>query len=178
MSTLEASSKYLSEKGLRVTVVSPERLYVNRDGDRTIDLAKGDAGYNISSWECAPGPGEEDFRLVVPTLDEALLITWCYYFSRNVEITGWQLPLHRRPYWVLPKLQYKLANAAHISSDQLEAIKESRRQRASRDPRMEPFGVAFAELTQFIVAGRHRESGALLHLRRDMEEAYVVAADA
>jgi hypothetical protein len=42
---------------------------------------------------------------------------------------------------------------------------------------MKPFGLALAELTQFIVAGRHAQSEALLLLRRDMEKAYVVAAD-
>jgi hypothetical protein len=178
VSTLETSAKYLSEAGLRVKVVSPKRLYVDREGDRVIDLEKTDAGYEVSSWEYAPGPGEEDFLLAVPALDEALLMTWCYYFSRDVEIAGWKLALHRRPYWSLPKLQYRLANAAHVSSDQLAAIKESRCQRALSDPKKKPFGLAFAEFTQFIVAGKHSESGALLLLRRDMEEAYVVAADA
>lgn len=178
MSTLETSAKYLSEKGLQTTVVSSERLSVSREGDRTIDLARTDAGYQVSSWENVPGPGEEDFRLVVPTLDEALLITWCYYFSKNIEIANWELPLHRRPYWALPKLQFKLANAGHVSSRQFEAIRESRRQRALSDPTMKPFGLAFAERTQFIVAGTHCQSGALLFLRRDMEEAYVVTGDA
>ena len=67
MSTIETSAKYLSEKGLSVKVVSSERLYIHREGDRTMDLAKTEDGYKVRSWEYVPGPGEEDFSIIVPT---------------------------------------------------------------------------------------------------------------
>jgi hypothetical protein len=175
MSTLETSAKYLSEKGLSVKVVSSERLFVHRESDRVMDLAKTDAGYKVSSWEYAPGPGEEDFRLTIPTLDETLLVAWCYYFAKSIEIAGWELPIHRRPYWGLPKLQYRLENAPHITAAQLESIRQEGRQRVLADPTEKGIGLAFAEHTQFIVAGTHTQSKSRLFLRRDMEEGYVVA---
>jgi hypothetical protein len=175
MSTLEASAKYLTENGLSVKVVSSERLYVHREDDRTMDVAKTDGGYRVSSWEYAPGPGTEDFRLVIPTLDETLLVVWCYYFAKSIEIAGWQLPIHRRPYWRLSKLQFRLAHASHITAAQLEVIQEERRRRALADPSERGMGLAFADRTQFILAGTHAQSRGRLLLRRDMEEGYVVA---
>ncbi len=140
-----------------------------------MDVAKTDAGYRVSSWEYAPGPGEEDFRLIVPALDETLLVVWCYYFAKNIEIAGWELPIHRRPYWQLSQLQYRLANATHITATQLECIRQERRQRALEDPTERGVGLSFAEHTQFIVAGFHAQSRNRLFLRRDMEEGYVVS---
>lgn len=175
MSTLGASAKYLSEKGLSVTVVSSERLHVCRAADRAVDVAKTVSGYTISSWEHVPGPGEDDFSLMVAALDDALLIIWGYYFAKNIEISGWQLPVHRRPYWRLPHLQYRLANASRITATQFEIIREERRRRALADPADQGVGLAFAERTQFVLAGAHDQSGSRLFLRRDMEEGYVVA---
>jgi hypothetical protein len=109
MSSLENSVKHLTERGLVVTVLSPDRLHVRREGDRTIELASAAGGYRISSWDCVPGPGKDDFLLTVPTVDALLLIAWCYYFAKSIEIDGWELPLHRRPYWNLSKLHYVVA---------------------------------------------------------------------
>jgi hypothetical protein len=174
MVTLASSAKYLSEKGLSVKSVSDSRLFVQREGDRTIDLKGVDHAYTISSWEYAPGPGEDDFRLTVATLDESLLITWCYYFAKPVEISGWVIPIHRRPFWSLPKLQFRLANAAHVTSEQFEGVREQRRRRALAEPGAKGIGLKSAEQAQFILAGAHSSSGHSLLVRRDLEEAYVV----
>lgn len=172
--TLASSAKYLSEKGLSVKCVSGSRLFVQREGDRTIDLVEEDQVYKVRSWECAPGPGEDDFSLTVPTLGEALLVTWCYFFATPIEISGWVIPVHRRPYWSLSKLQYRLANASHVTRPQFEAVGEERRRRALETPAAKGFGLAFAEQAQFILAGVHSASGDSLLVRRDLEEAYVV----
>lgn len=172
MSFLESSAKYLSEKGLNVEVLSPDKLRVQWEADRLVDVSTTDAGYRVSSWECTPGPGEDDFLIVVPSLDDTLLIVWCYYFAKNIQLSGWDVPLHRRPGWSLAKLQYRLMNASYVSASQFEIVRETRRQ-------SEPVGVesiwAYAERTQFIAAGRHCKSGDTFLLRRDMEEGYVVS---
>lgn len=172
MSFLESSAKYLSEKGLNVEVRSPDKLRVQREGDRLVDVSATDAGYRVSSWECTPGPGEDDFLIVVPSLDDTLLIVWCYYFAKNIQLSGWDVPLHRRPDWSLAKLQYRLTCASHVSAAQFDVVREARRQ-------SEPVGVenrwACAQRTQFIAAGRHCKSGDMFFLRRDMEEGYVVS---
>jgi hypothetical protein len=176
MSKLESSAKYLAEKGLVVQIVSSERLFVHREGDGTIDLLTCDAGYQVRSWDTVPGPGEDDFSVTIPTLNATLLVTWCYFLAQNIEIAGWSLPIHRRPYWNLPELQFRLANAAHITAIQLESIREERRQRALSDPKEKEVGLALAERTQFILAGTHAHTKNQFFLRRDMEEGYVVAA--
>jgi len=172
--TLASSAKYLSEKGLSVKCVSENRLFVQREGDRTIDLVEEDHVYKVCSWEYAPGPGEDDFSLTVATLDEALLVTWCYFFATPIEISGWVVPIHRRPYWSLAKLQSRLANASHVTRPQSETVREERRRRALEHSGAKTFGLAFAERAQFILAGVHSVSGDSFLVRRDLEEAYVV----
>ncbi|MCW5650052.1 MAG: hypothetical protein KIS62_09920 [Ramlibacter sp.] len=172
--TLASSAKYLSEKGLSVRRVSENRLFVHREGDRAIELVETERVYTVCSWEYVPGPGEDDFSVTVATLDEALLVTWCYFFATPIEISGWVLPIHRRPHWSLARLQYRLNNASHVTRPQFETVSEERRRRALEQPGAKGYGLAFAEQAQFILAGVHGASGDSFLVRRDLEEAYVV----
>ncbi|MEY4563553.1 MAG: hypothetical protein RLZZ618_2830 [Pseudomonadota bacterium] len=174
MNQLHTAAKYLAERGLTVEVISSTQLSVRRQGDRSLDISQSETGYTVSSWECTPGPGDDDFIVTLRTLEEALLVAWNYCFAQSIEISGWKVPLHRRPDWSLPKLQYRLANAALVSTAQLDVVRDTRRRRALADPAQREVGLALAERTQFLLAGVHAGSGDKLYLRRDMEEAYVV----
>ena len=107
-------------------------------------------------------------------LDEALLAIWCFYFAKPIEIDGWVVPLHKRPFWTLSKFQYRLANLSHLSASQFERIKETRLRRSLQRVGKAEGGLKLAEVSQFLMCKSSRFSNVKLMVRRDLEEAYIV----
>lgn len=177
MESLETLAKYLEERGLSVTHASNVGLCVSRVDDAEIGLCVHGQGYKVERWDYVPGPGPEDFCVTVPTLDEALLVCWNYFFATPVELNGWTMPLHRYPYWSLPAMQYRLSQAVHVGQADFERICEERIARKAKEIPLSIQMPTFetAESTCFILAGTRHADGARLHVRRDMQEAYIVS---
>lgn len=170
--SLKSSAKYLSEHGIAVHVYAEGHISCQRNGDNALEVSGTTTDrFVIVSWEYCPGPGPDDFRVTFKTLDEVLLAVWSFYFAKPVVVNGWIIPLHRRPYWDLPRLQYRLANAHHIDLAAFQAIEELRCQRAYASPP----GPAAAEFTQFLPCQHRTEIDRSLMLKRDLEKAYVVS---
>lgn len=175
---MKTAAKYLAEKGIEVIQTSEQCLMCGFAQDVAVELTKKDENYCVESTsEKMPGPGEDDFAVTYSTLDEALLAVWCFYFAKPVEINAWVIPMHRRPFWALSKLQYRLANLAHISEAQFEAIKETRHRRSLQSlPRGKPIGgLELAARSQFLGCSHVSDANLRLTIRRDLEEAYVVS---
>ncbi|WP_115526503.1 MULTISPECIES: hypothetical protein [Xanthomonas] len=173
--TFTASAKYLVERGLQVAQRSETALVVGIQGDRTLELLQLADGYRMSSWACAPGPGEDDFICPFATLDALLLASWCFYFAKPIEISGWQISLHRRPYWSIAKLQYRLADLAHVTEHQMQSIKETRQRQSVSMATGTLSNAVSLGAHSFILAGTREDEAVRLLLRRDLEEGYVVS---
>jgi len=175
--TLSSSIKYLAERGIAITEISANRYVLHVEGKRSSSLEQGPNGFLFSCWDCAPGPGPDDFRTAFGVLDDALLAAWYFYFGQAVGVDGWCIPMHQHPYWSLNRLAYRIANAIHLTSDQFEVMEESRqRDRMSRATAGLPpsDGRYAAALRSQFVACPSATSSDTLMLRRDLEEAYVV----
>lgn len=175
--SLQSSVKYLEERGIAVNVYSETNISCQRTGDITLSVSGTTKdGFVLVSWECCPGPGPDDFRVRFKTLDEILLAVWSFYFAKPVIVNGWIIPLHRRPYWDLPRLQYRLANVSHIDAVAFKAIEDLRRQRVALSPQTPAIGLVAAECIQFLPCQHQTRIDHSLMLRRDLEEGYVVVA--
>ncbi len=172
---MKTALKYLAEKGVEVTQISEQCFTCGFAQDVAVELTKKDENYRLESWQTIPGPGEDDFSVTYSTLDEALLAVWCFYFAKPIEINAWVIPMHRRPFWALSKLQYRLANLAHISEAQFEAIKETRHRRSWSEGRQSVLGLKLAGSSQFLGCSHVSDVNLRLMVRRDLEEAYVVS---
>jgi hypothetical protein len=124
--SLSSSMKYLSERGVVVTEISPDRFSLHVEGNRHSTLAESSEGILFSCWDSAPGPGKDDFLVSFVELDDALLAVWYFYFGEPVRLGEWLVPIHRHPYWSLGKLAYRIANAIHVTSRQFETTEEQR----------------------------------------------------
>jgi len=178
--SLSSSMKYLSERGVVVTEISPNRFSLHVEGNRHSILAESSEGFLFSCWDCAPGPGKGDFLATFSELDEALLAVWYFYFGEPVRVGEWHVSIHRHPNWSLGKLAYRIANAIHITSRQFEVTAEQRRgdliavgsSAAGRSLSEDRYAKALG--SQFIACSSASLSSRTLMLRRDLEEAYVV----
>lgn len=173
---MKTALKYLAEKGIEVNQISEQCFTCGFAQDIAVELTKKDENYRLESWQTIPGPGEDDFAVTYSTLDEALLAVWCFYFAKPVEINAWVVPMHRRPFWALSKLQYRLANLAHISEAQFEAIKETRHRRSLPGGRQPVLGLKLADSSQFLGCSHVSDANLRLMVRRDLEEAYIVSS--
>lgn len=178
--SLSSSMKYLSERGVVVTEISPDRFSLHVEGNRHSTLAESSKGILFSCWYYAPGPGKDDFLVTFGELDDALLAVWYFYFGEPVRLGEWHVPIHRHPYWSLGKIAYRIANAIHVTSRQFEVTAELRRgdllefrSSAGGGPLSED-RYATALRSQFIACSSASPSSRTLMLRRDLEEAYVV----
>jgi hypothetical protein len=118
-----------------------------------------------------------DFSVEYGTLDEALLVTWNYFFGQAVVIGGWSFDLHKHPYWSLEKLQYRLANLVHVNDTAFAAIEEQRCYASTNGfpglrPRAEDRERWLA--WSFVRCNPASSRDICLMMRRDLEEAYVV----
>jgi len=179
--TLAASIKYLAERGVSARETSPNRFSLHVEGKRYSTLDEISDGYLFRCWDYAPGPGKDDFSVEFGQLDDALLAVWYFYFGEPVHVNGWKVPMHQQPDWSLGKLAYRIANALHVSSNQFEALEESRRAdfltafTTSSGNRLPSEGrYATALRSQFIACPSTSMDLRTLMLRRDLEEAYVV----
>jgi hypothetical protein len=174
MESIETSIKYLAERGLAVSKLSTHRYSLSRQGEDALALLNEEGEYWVERWDYAPGPGPDDFRWCAPSLDDALLVCWAYFFGAPIVLNGWVLHLHRYPFWPLAKLQYRVAQAVQLSTFDFERVSEDRRSRRRTDQLGHMSGFALAETTQFLLAATRSDSPDLLYLRRDLEEAYIV----
>ncbi len=172
--------KYLSERGVAVTEMSPDRFSLHVEGKRHSILEEGFEGFLFSCWDYAPGPGKDDFRVAFGELDDALLAVWYFYFGEPVRVSEWHVSMHQHPNWSLGKLAYRIANAIHVNSRQFEVTAELRRgdliafaSSAGGQP-LSAGRYATALRSQFIACSSASTSSQTLMLRRDLEEAYVV----
>ncbi|MFZ6679146.1 hypothetical protein [Undibacterium sp. Tian12W] len=176
MEDLQLISKYLEEKGLLISQCSANYIQVSKSGDATISLKITDSRFNLGRWDYTPGPGENDFSIDIDTLDEATLIIWNYFLAQPTTIAGWNIDLHRYPYWSLAQMQYRLTNLVHVTEEQFEAIKDERQKRFDRTSLEYLSRNDIAEKMQFIDCGKNLASGEKLKIRRDMQEAYAIHA--
>lgn len=172
-----AARKSLTERGMEVSVLIPnERLRVWKEEGDTLEMNRLASRWTVVRWDCVPGPGPDDFHAEYATLDEALLSIWNFFFGQPIVIGDWVVPIHRRPFWTLGRLQYRLANLVHVSQSAFDAIAEQRRLRARTSPKKEPGFAYQAEVSQFLRCDHVSGSVLRLMVRRDLEEAYVVDA--
>ena len=165
---------YLAEKGIEITQIAEQSFLCRLPGELAIEFSQQKDNYFLKSWEKIPGPGQDDFMVGYAVLDEALLAIWCFYFAKPIEIDGWVVPLHKRPFWTLSKFQYRLANLAHLSESQFERIKQTRLRRSLQRVNKAEFGLKLAEISQFLICKSVSHSNLKLMVRRDLEEAYIV----
>jgi hypothetical protein len=174
MESLATAAKYLTERGISVSFYSEDRLYCKRDGAHGTTITASAEGFGFTCWEGCPGPAPDDFMVQYQFLDEVLLAVWCFYFAKPVMIDEWLVPLHRRPYWSLPTVQYRLANATTIDNVRFQAIKDDRRRRASLNLQNKQIGLVHAKTTQFLACAHQTRTDIWLMLRRDLSEGFVV----
>jgi hypothetical protein len=179
--TLASSIKYLAERGVTAEELSPNRYSLHVEGKRHSTLSQAPEGYLFGCWDYVPGPGKDDFSVTFSDLDSALLAVWYFYFGEPVQVAGWKVPMHQQPSWSLGKLAYRIASAVHVNSIRFKAITESRDADlmafvSSAGDRSRSGGrYAKAMRSQFIACASASMDSRSLMLRRDLEEAYVVA---
>lgn len=173
-----SATKVLKDRGLETSIVTPnERLRVWRESADLLDISRFNTGWRVERWEHVPGPGPDDFSVAFATLDETLLAVWGYFFGKPISIDGWIIPMHRRPFWTLGRVQYCLANVVHVGPAAFDAIRERREQRARGVAgKKEPGRADQAAASQFLRCDHVSEPNLGLMLRRDLEEGYVIDA--
>jgi hypothetical protein len=174
MESLASAIKYLAERGIDVSPYSDNRFFCKRDGAPNVTLTATAEGFEFTYWDGCPGPAPDDFAVHYRLLDDVLLAVWCFFFAKPVVIDGWMIPLHRRPEWSLPTVQYRLANAVTIDIVRFQAIKNDRLRRASLNLQDKQIGLLHAQTTQFLAFAHQTRTDFWLMLRRDLEEGYVV----
>ncbi len=183
MASLSSAAKYLAEYGLQVVLNNDTSMSCVREGDLSLDLQYIGDQFRLSHWSCTPGPGENDFQVCYQSLDEALLAVWCFYFAPTIEINGWHMPLHRRPYWQLPRVLFRMTNVTHIDAAQFESIRARRVYDAQGFPTMTmnllknhtESRLDAANRSQFLRCWQADDSTLTLMLRRDLDEGYIVS---
>lgn len=179
--SLGTSIKYVIERGVTAEEISPNRYSLHVGGKRYSTLSHASEGYIFSFWDCTPGPGKDDFSITFSDLDSTLLAVWYFYFGDPVQVAEWKVPMHQQPSWSLGKVAYRIASAVHLNSAQFDAIAEARGRELIAPVSSTGGSVALesryaiALRSQFIACPSAATEATTLMLRRDLEEAYLVA---
>jgi hypothetical protein len=183
MTILESAAKSLAERGLGIHWRNYDCFSCHKEDDISIDLMLYQGRYCLRCLEDCPGPGEVNFFVTYDDLDEASLAAWNFYFAKPIQIDGWIVPMHRQPYWKLPQLQYRLANAMHVTSSRFQAIREKRVGDCLAAPKLNMQRTGLEDRSEasdrqiFIRNAHASDPSIVLQIRRDMEEAYIVQND-
>lgn len=179
--SLATSIKHVIERGVTAEEISPNRYSLHVGGKRYSTLSQKSEGYIFSSWDCTPGPSRDDFSITFSDLDSTLLAVWYFYFGDPVQVAGWKVPMYQQPSWSLGKVAYRIASAVHVNAAQFAAIAEARGRELTAPGSSTGGNVslesryAIALRSQFIACPSAAKDTTTLMLRRDLEEAYVVA---
>lgn len=156
-------------------ITDPPSLTAADDGFCTTTLHYDGSAWSLELWDTIPGPGLDDVRCAFPNLDAAIAAVLQYHLGGPTQLGPWVIPLHRHPELALELVRLRLRDAPQLSQAAFDALAERRRDAIFGNYRFGASRWDWALQTQFLPIPHRTLPNQVLYLRRDAQEAYVVA---
>jgi hypothetical protein len=170
----------MGDPTLEVATFADEQYHHGEDLIRTIkDIAWiyfRDGHWGFHKVTSIGGIGPHDIDYPTDSLDEAVSVLLTYYFREPITVGNWIVPIHMHPEWDRTRIQVAIDQAETISPDRWDVIQREHRELYSQRARSKQFSDVFKYLFETIF--HTRRTDIQLHLRRDLQSAFVVPSAA
>jgi hypothetical protein len=128
-------------------------------------------------WDYLPGPGPTDFVSSCTSLNQAMKIILDFYFGAPTIIDGWVVPLQRHPQLVQSSVREAIQRAVPRTDSAFQALVDEYRQRHPRSTWRDRLWATVFQISFLTIPHQH-DPAKTLFLRRDLQEAFMIAAPA
>ena len=129
-----------------------------------------DGGWGMGQRRYIPGPGPTDFEKHYASEDQVLDAALEYFIGEPTIVDGWVVPFHRHPELDKDQTLNAIHNATEITVSEFEYVQKLRFLATSGD---DFWSRAFKRL--FLDFPHQTNEQLVLYLRRDAQEAFIVA---